>query len=75
MSSTLKYTVIAIATLALSLTAACKDDSSAAKEEVTAGAEWAGKAGVEAGVEAGTSDGAKEGAKEGGTAAAEDVVN
>ena len=75
MSSILKHLVIATAVLALSLGAACKDDSGAAKQEVTAGAESAGKAGVEAGVEAGQEDGAKEGAKEGGEAAATDVVN
>ena len=75
MSSILKHVVIATAVLALSLTAACKDDSSAVKQEATEGAESAGKAGVEAGVEAGQEDGAKEGAKEGGEAAATDVVN
>ncbi len=40
MNSTLKYTVIAIATLALSLGAACgKDDASVTAEETTTGAE------------------------------------
>jgi len=75
MSSILKHVVIATAVLALSLTAACKDDSGAAKQEATEGAESAGTAGVEAGVEAGQDEGAKEGAKEGGKAAATDAVN
>ena len=40
MNSTLKYTIIAMATLALSLGAACsKDDTSVTAEETTAGAE------------------------------------
>jgi len=66
--------MIGTALLSLSLSVACKGDS-AATQEVTAGAESAGKAGAEAGIEAGTSEGAKEGAKEGGKAAAADVVN
>jgi hypothetical protein len=79
MSSILKYLVIGTAMLALSLSAACKDDASPAAQEVSAGAEAGGTAGAEAGVEAGMEGGAKEGAKEGGTeggeAAATEVVN
>ncbi len=79
MSNILKYLVIGTAMLALSLSAACKDDSSPAMQEATAGAEAGGKAGVEAGMETGSAEGAKEGAKEGGTeggkAAASEVVN
>ena len=79
MSSILKYLVIVTAMLALSLSAACKDDASPAAQEVSAGAEAGGTAGAEAGVEAGMEGGAKEGAKEGGTeggeAAATEVVN
>lgn len=75
MSSILKHVVIATAVLALSLTAACKDDSSAVKQQATEGAESAGKAGAEAGMSAGKEGGMKEGTKEGGKAAATDVVN
>ncbi|MEM7135622.1 MAG: hypothetical protein AAF500_03535 [Myxococcota bacterium] len=75
MSSIVKYLTIGTALLALSLSGACKDDSSAMKQQVTEGAESAGKAGVEAGVAAGQEGGAKEGMKEGGQAAATDVVN
>ena len=79
MSSILKYLVIGTAMLALSLSAAFKDDASPAAQEVSAGAEAGGTAGAEAGVEAGMEGGAKEGAKEGGTeggeAAATEVVN
>lgn len=75
MSSTLKHVVIAAAALALSLTAACKDDSSPAKQQVTEGAESAAVSGAKEGIEAGVEGGAKEGAKEGGEAAATDVVN
>ncbi len=79
MSNILKYLVIGTAMLALSLSVACKEDSSPAMEEATAGAEAGGKAGVEAGMETGSTEGAKEGAKEGGTeggkAAATEVVN
>jgi hypothetical protein len=79
MSSILKYLLIGTAMLALSLSAACKDDASPAAQEVSAGAEAGGTAGAEAGVEAGMEGGAKEGAKEGGTeggeAAATEVVN
>lgn len=74
MSIIVKYLTVGAAVLALSLGAACKSDSPAA-QQVTSGAESAGKAGVEAGVPAGQEDGAKEGAKEGGKAAATDVVN
>lgn len=74
MSAIVKYLLIGTGVLALSLGAACKGDS-AAKQQVTSGAESAGKAGVSAGVSAGQEDGAKEGAKEGGKAAATDVVN
>ena len=79
MSSILKYLVIGTAMLALSLSAACKDDASPAAQEVSAGAEAGGTAGAEAGVEAGMEGGVKEGVKEGGTeggkAAATEVVN
>lgn len=79
MSSILKYLVIGTATLALSLSAACKDDTSPAAQEVSAGAEAGATAGVQEGVEAGMEGGAKEGAKEGGKAAggaaASEVVN
>ena len=79
MSSILKYLVIGTATLALSLSAACKEDASPAAEEVTAGAEAGATAGVQEGVQAGMEGGAKEGAKEGGTgagkAAASEIVN
>ena len=78
MNAILKYVVIGTAMLALSVTAGCKDDSSAAKQQVTSGAEAGGKAGVQAGVAAGQEGGAKEGVKEGGTeggkAAAQDVM-
>ncbi|MEM8606011.1 MAG: hypothetical protein AAGF92_02850 [Myxococcota bacterium] len=74
MSAIVKYLMIGTALVALSLGAACKGDS-AAKEQITSGAESAGKAGVEAGVSAGQDGGMKEGAKEGGKAAATDVVN
>jgi flagellar biosynthesis/type III secretory pathway protein FliH len=67
--------MVGTALLALGLTAACKDDSSAMKQQVTSGAESAGKAGVETGVSAGKEGGVKEGTKEGGKAAATDVVN
>ncbi|MGB5813499.1 MAG: hypothetical protein WBG86_23385 [Polyangiales bacterium] len=75
MSTMLKHVLIGTAVAALSLTAACKDDSSAMKQQVTSGAESAGKAGVETGVSAGQEGGVKEGTKEGGKAAATDVVN
>ena len=79
MSSILKYLVIGTATLALSLSAACKDDAGPAAQEVSAGAEAGATAGVQEGVEAGMEGGAKEGAKEGGKAAggaaASEVVN
>jgi hypothetical protein len=74
MSTIIRYIVIGTAALALSFTVACKDDSGAAKQEVTEGAESAGKAGATAGVEAGQEGGAKEGAKEGGKAAGEDAI-
>ena len=79
MTTILRYIVIGAAMLALTLSAACKDDSSPAAQEVTSGAEAGGTAGAEAGVEAGMEDGAKEGAKEGGTeggkAAASEVMD
>ncbi|HSN84924.1 MAG TPA: hypothetical protein VLS88_20250 [Polyangiales bacterium] len=79
MSSIIKYLIIGTATLALGLSAACKDDSSPAVKEVTAGAEAGGKAGAEAGMAAGSEEGVKEGVKEGGKeggkAAASEVVN
>jgi flagellar biosynthesis/type III secretory pathway protein FliH len=79
MSSVLKYLIIGTAMMALSLSVACKDDSSPAAEEATAGAEAGAEEGVEAGVETGAEEGAKEGAKEGATeggeAAATEVVN
>jgi flagellar biosynthesis/type III secretory pathway protein FliH len=79
MSSILRYLIIGTAMLALSLSAACKDDASPAAEEVSAGAEAGAQAGVEEGVETGMEGGAKEGAKEGATeggeAAANEVVN
>ena len=74
MSAIVKYLMIGTALVTLSLGAACKGDSSA-KQQMTSGAESAGKAGVSEGVSAGQEDGAKEGAKEGGKAAATDVVN
>lgn len=39
MNSTLKHMIVALATAALSLTAACKSDESPAELEATAGAE------------------------------------
>ncbi|MBW2189798.1 MAG: hypothetical protein JRG93_09455 [Deltaproteobacteria bacterium] len=79
MTTILRYIVIGTAMLALTLSAACKDDASPAAQEVTSGAEAGGTAGAEAGVEAGMEDGAKEGAKEGGTeggeAAATEVMD
>ena len=79
LSSILKYLVIGTATLALCLSAACKDDASPAAQEVSAGAEAGATAGVQEGVQAGMEGGAKEGAKEGGKAAggaaASEVVN
>jgi len=75
MSSIFKHLVITTAALALSLTAACKDDPSPATQQVTEGAESAAVTGAQEGVEAGIEGGAKEGAKEGGKAAASDVVN
>ena len=79
MSSILKYLVIGTAMLALSLSAACKEDASPAAQEVTSGAEAGATAGAQEGVEAGMEGGAKEGAKEGGKAAGEaaasEVVN
>jgi hypothetical protein len=79
MAKILRYIVIGTAMLALTLSAACKDDASPAAQEVTSGAEAGGTAGAEAGVEAGMEDGAKEGAKEGGTeggkAAATEVMD
>jgi hypothetical protein len=39
MNSTLKHTIIAMATVALSVTAACKSDDSPEELEATAGAE------------------------------------
>lgn len=79
MSTILKYLIIGTAMIALSLSVACKDDSSPAAEEATAGAEAGATAAVEEGVETGSAEGAKEGAKEGaqegGEAAAAEVVN
>jgi len=75
MSSILKHLVIGTALLSLSLSAGCKDDSSPAVKEASAGAESAAKVGAQEGVQAGMEGGAKEGAKEGGKAAATDVVN
>ena len=79
MSTILKYMVIGTAMLALGLSAGCKDDTSPAAQEVSAGAEAGAKTGAQEGVEAGMQDGAKAGAKEGGTeggkAAAAEVVN
>jgi flagellar biosynthesis/type III secretory pathway protein FliH len=79
MSSILRYLVIGTAMLALSLSAACKEDASPAAKEVSAGAEAGATAGAQEGVQAGMEGGAKEGAKEGGTAAGEaaasEVVN
>jgi len=79
MSSIIKYVIIGTATLALSLSAACKEDASPAAEEVTAGAEAGATAGAEAGMatgsEEGVKEGVKEGGKEGGKAAASEVVN
>lgn len=49
MNSTLKYTIIAMAALALSLGAACgKDDTSVTAEETTTGAETVAAAELEA---------------------------
>jgi len=79
MSSILRYLVIGTAMLALSLSAACKEDASPAAKEVSAGAEAGATAGVQEGVQAGMEGGAKEGAKEGGTeagkAAATEIVD
>ena len=79
MSTILRYMVIGTATLALSLSAGCKEDASPEMQEASSGAESGAKAGAEAGVQAGMEGGAKEGAKEGGTeggkAAASEVVN
>ena len=75
MSSSLKYLVIGTAMLALSLSAACKEDASPAAQEVSSGAEAGATAGVQEGVQTGMEEGAKEGAQEGGEAAAAEVVN
>jgi len=79
MSTILKYLVISTAMVALSLSAACKEDASPAAKQVTAGAEAGAKTGAEAGMEAGSAEGVKEGVKEGGKeggkAAASEVVN
>ena len=63
MSSIVKYLIIGTATLALSLSAACKEDSSPAAQEAAAGSEE------------GVKEGVKEGGTEGGKAAASEVVN
>ena len=77
MSSILKYLVIGTAMLALSLSAACKEDASPAAQEVTSGAEAGATAGAQvvAGMEGGAKEGAKEGGKAAGEAAASEVVN
>ena len=79
MSAILKYSSIGIAMLALSLSAACKEDASPAAQEMSAGAEAGATEGAKAGMEAGSEEGVKEGMKEGGTeggkAAASEVVN
>ncbi len=79
MSKIIKYAILGTTVLALSLSVACKEDSSAAAKEVSAGAEAGAKAGAEAGMaagsEGGVKEGVKEGGKEGGKAAASEVVN
>jgi len=79
MKTILKYLVVSTAMVALSLSAACKEDAGPASKQVTAGAEAGAKTGAEAGMEAGSAGGAKEGVKEGGKeggkAAASEVVN
>ena len=79
MSSIIRNLLIGTAILALSLSAACKDDASPATEEITSGAEAGAAAGVQEGVETGmeegAAEGAKEGAKEGGEAAAGEIMN
>ncbi len=55
MNSALKHTIVAMATAALSMTAACKSDDGPSASEVTAGAEEA--AGHEGAMEASCGEG------------------
>lgn len=79
MSKILKYIVLGTAVLALSLSAACKEDASPTAKEISSGAETGAKVGADAGMDAASSGGAKEGVKTGGTeggkAAASEIVN
>ena len=63
MNSALKHTIIAMATAALSMTAACKSDDGPEATEATAGAEAAPA--EEAAAEASCGEGNCSGAKEG----------
>jgi uncharacterized low-complexity protein len=60
MNSALKHTIIAMATAALSMTAACKSDDGPEASEVTTGAETAAEAATEASCGEGSCSGAKE---------------
>ena len=54
MTTILRYSVIGMAMLALSLSAAGKEDASPAAKQVSAGAEAGAQAGVETGLETGS---------------------
>jgi uncharacterized low-complexity protein len=68
MNSALKHTIIAMATAALSMTAACKSDDGPEASEATTGAETAAPAAEDA-AEASCGEGSCGGAKEEGDAA------
>ena len=71
MNSALKHTIIAMATAALSMTAACKSDDGPEASEATTGAETAAPAEAEAEAEASCGEGScGEAAKEGDAAEA-----
>ena len=71
MNSALKHTIIAMATAALSMTAACKSDDGPEASEATTGAEAAAASGetavddADAAAEASCGEGSCSGAKEG----------
>ena len=71
MNSALKHTIIAMATAALSMTAACKSDDGPEASEATIGADTAAPAEAEAEAEASCGEGScGEAAKEGDAAEA-----
>lgn len=65
MNSALKHTIIAMATAALSMTAACKSDDGPEASEATTGAEAAAEAPAEDAAEASCGEGSCGGAKDG----------